>query len=160
MPIMGPLELETAVDSSSDMILRVLRMRCSRAEARLAPSMADMLTCNEPNTMAAVTATSAVASTISTSVKPFSESTRGRKHIGVGLEHFIGRSLLPENLDLYFSNSRQRCRRNDAFPPEPFGPVGDVAGHLIAGRRIAEVAGGFSDRIDGTEFSFDQFFLS
>src|SRR5215467_2730445 len=123
MPIIGPIEVETAADSSSVMILKVLRRSCSRAAARLAPSMADMLTCNDPNTIAAITATSAVASRISTSVKASSEPSRGRKHIGVGFEHLIGRSLLPENLDLYFPNSRQRRRRDDAFPPVAYRPI-------------------------------------
>ncbi len=156
---MGPMEVETAVDSSSDMILKVLRKTCSRAAARLAPSMADRLKCNEPNTMAAVTATNAVASRISTSVKASSESSRGRKHIRARLQHFIGRSLLPENLDFHFSNSRQSRRGDDALPPVPFRPICDVAGDLIARRRIAKVAGGFSDRVHRTELRFDQFFL-
>src|SRR6476659_498394 len=156
---MGPMEVVTAVDISSDMIRKVLRNSCSRAAERLAPSMATVLKCNEPKTMAAMTATSAVASSTSTSVKASSESSRGRKYIGAGLQHFIGRSLLPENLDFYFANGRQGRRRDDALPSILFSPIRDVTRHLVAWRRIAEITGGFSDRIDRTELRLDQFFL-
>src|SRR5689334_139020 len=159
MPVIGTKGVATAVANSSDMIRKVLRNSCSRAAERLAPSMATVLKCNEPKTMAAMTATSAVASSTSTSVKASSESSRGCKHIGAGLQHFIGRSLLPENLDFYFANGRQGRRRDDALPPILFSPIRDVSGHLVAWWGIAEIAGGFSDRIDRTELRLDQFLL-
>src|SRR4029078_3733148 len=156
----GPMEVVTAVDISSDMIRKVLRNSCSRAAERLAPSMATVLKCNEPKTVAAMTATCAVASSTSTSVKASSESSRRRKYIGAGLQHFIGRSLLPENLNFYFANGREGCRRNDALPWILFSPIRHVARHLVAWRRITEITGGFSDRIDRTELCLGQFLLS
>src|SRR5689334_459212 len=137
----------------------VLRNTCSRAAERLAPSIAIALRFKDPNTMAAMTATSAVANRTSTSVKPASEAGRGRKHICTGLKHFIGGSLLPKNLDLHLANGRQRGRGNDALPSVAHSPVLNVKGHLIARRRIAEVTGGFADGIDGTQLRFNEFFL-
>src|SRR5262245_20253907 len=141
------------------MMRKVLLSICARDAALRALSIASVLSCNDPNTMAAMTATSAVANNTSTRVKPRSEACGGRKHIGTGLEYFLRESLLPENLDFDFTNCLQRCRGDDSLPSILFRALSAVTAGLVTQRRIPEVSAGFPDRINQTQLRFHQLFL-
>src|SRR5690242_3001613 len=110
--------LDTEAVSSSAMMRNVLLKTCSLAAVMRARSIAAVLSCSDPNTMAAMTATSAVANNTSTRVKPLSEACTGCcEPIGVSFEHFIRSPSFPENLDLDLTNSIQRCGGDDTLPP-------------------------------------------
>src|SRR5512139_3046463 len=98
------------------MMRRVLLRSCSREAVLRALSIAMVLRFNDPNTMAAITATSAVASNTSTRVNPRSERCTLHEYIGADLEHFVRRAFLPQNLYFYFPHRIQRCRGDNAFP--------------------------------------------
>src|SRR5215467_911981 len=158
-PTQGPIGFETEAVNSSAMMRKVLLSICACAALLRAVSIASVLRRSDPNTMAAMIATSAVANNTSTRVKPRSEARGWREHIGTGLEYFLCIPLLPQNLNFDFTNRLQGCRGDDSLPSILFRPFGGITEHLVTQRWIPEVSAGFPDRIDQTHLCFHQLLL-